>query len=234
MKQTIFHLLLPLVLLSSCQQEELPGTDAGYGYLAIADVSVQTVNVNTIRTRSVADDLSLRGEIWQDGKKVKELSQEELSQTIRQKTGDFTLKIFSQSYTEYAGWTNADLGEPVYYAEQPFTITEVDTNRVAVELPMINFGVSLSLPEGFDTWFKTYAFTAQVGERTVALQTGQTAYFPHAEGATLAYTLEATNTDDETSQETGTYGGADTGEALQPNTLYTVTYDFQTNQLKMD
>ena len=234
MKQTIFHLLLTLVLLCSCQQEELPGTDAGYGYLAIADVSVQTVNVNTIRTRSVADDLSLRGEIWQDGKKVKELSQEELSQTIRQKTGDFILKIFSQSYTEYAGWTNADLGEPVYYAEQPFTITEGETNTVAVKLPMINFGVNLSLPKGFDTWFKTYAFTAQVGERTVALQAGQTAYFPHAEGIALAYTLEATNTDDETSRETGTYGGADTGETLQPNTLYTVTYDFQTNQLKMD
>ena len=234
MKRTILHLLLSLVLLCACQQEEMPGTDTGYGYLAIANVSVQAVSVNTIHTRSVADDLALRGEIWQDGKKVRELSQEELSQTIRQKAGDFTLKIFSQSYTEYESWTNEDPGEPVYYAEQPFTITEGGTNTVTVELGMINFGVRLSLPEGFDTWFTAYTFTAGTGEREVTLKEGETAYFPCTEGTALAYTLEATNTDDETMQETGTYGGAEAADALQPNTLYTITYDFQTSQLKVE
>ena len=225
MKQAIFYFFASLALLTSCQQEDTLDETTGYGYLSFTDISVQVANVNNIHTRSLVEDLSLRGEIRQDGETVKTLTQEDLQGgSIRQKTGDYTIIIYSDSYLEYAGWTDNEPGEAVYYTEKPVTITEGEKNKVTVELPMINFGVRLSLPEDFSTWFTGYTFTVGDGNRTVALTNGQTAYFPYAEGAKITYTLHATNTDgEEMGGEAVDYGTGE-NESIRPNTIYTVDY----------
>lgn len=225
MKRTIFYFFASLALLTSCQQEDTLDETTGYGYLSFTDISVQVANVNNINTRSLVEDLSLRGEIRQDGETVRTLTQEDLlGGSIRQKTGNYTIIIYSGSYLEYAGWTDDEPGEAVYYAETTVTIAEGEENKVTVKLPMINFGVCLSLPEGFLTWFTDYTFTVGDGNRTVALTDGQTAYFPYAEDAKITYTLHATNTDgEEMGGETVDYGTGE-DESIRPNTIYTVDY----------
>lgn len=225
MKRTIFYFLASIALLTACQQEDTLDETTGYGYLSFTDISVQVANVNSIHTRSLVEDLSLQGEIRQDGETIRTLTQADLQGgSIRQKAGEYTIIIYSDSYLEYAGWTDNEPGEAVYYAETPVTIAEGKENKVTVELPMINFGVRLSLPDDFSTWFTGYIFTVSAGNRTVALTDGQTAYFPYTEGTKITYSLHAINTDGEEMNGEAVDYGTGEDESIRPNTLYTVDY----------
>ena len=118
----------------------------------------------------------------------------------------------------------------MYYTEQAFTVEAEQTTSVEVSVPMINFGVTFSLPEEYSGYFSSCTFTATVGERSVSLQEGETAYFSYTEGAAFSYTLNATNSDNEPFNQSGSYGGTEAGETISSGTVYTVTYNVETRQ----
>ena len=217
MKHNILYLFIAISCLASCQQEE-PVAASDYGYL---DLSVQSDGIDVVMTRTEEEDAPLTVELWKGETMQQELTDAEMQDKIRLEVGDnYKIVAYTASYKTSGSWTDTDKGEAVYYAEFPFAVEAGRTTRVDEEVPMINLGVKLVLPEGFETLFPTYAFTARVGERTVALRNGETAYFPYDEQTTaFGYALEATNADGESQTDSGSY---ETGMA--PGTVYTVTY----------
>ena len=138
--------------------------------------------------------------------------------TVKIPAGTYTLKAYNAAYNEQESWGNNEPGEAAYYAETSFDIAENATNTVNLPVPIVNFGVSLCLPEGFDSWFHNATFSVLSGTRSVQLGAGKTAYFPYSEGAQFTYTLAALNQDNENNTDTGTYTTVEAG------TVYTVTY----------
>lgn len=99
--------------------------------------------------------------------------------------------------------------------------------RLAVEVPMTNFGVQLVLPDAFGEWFPTYTFTLTLGSRTLALQNGETAYFElPANEEQLTYQLSATNQDGEIFNE-----NVRSLESTAIGTVYKITYSLSQNRL---
>ena len=93
---------------------------------------------------------------------------------------------------------------------------------------MINFGVTLQLPEEFNTYFKNYAFTV-TSDRSVELKEGETAYFPYnSDKVTFSYSLKATNADGEESEPEG-----GTRNEVVSGTIYTVSYEMETQSLNI-
>lgn len=232
MKQTILYLFLGIFLLASCQQEDLSNAETGYGYLAVSELSVATAQVHVVSSR--ADEEPLTIEILKDGETVKNLTETELANKIELEAGTgYSLKVYSSDYGKESEWTNEDKGTPVYYAEQEFEILTDRTTEVKVEVPMTNFGVSFQFPEEYKEVFPSCTLSVKVGERTVPLLSGETAYFTYAEGTTFSYTLTATNAEGENlNTEEKTYGS----EAEQPiasGTIYTVSYEMETQSLSV-
>ncbi len=224
MKHNILYLLfIALFLLASCQQEE-PAPMSDYGYLAL---SVQAGDIDVVMTRAEEEEEPLIVELWK-GDTKKKLTAEEMQEKIRLEVGgDYKIVAYTNSYNDYESWTNTDKGEAVYYGEFPFVVEDGKTTRVNAEVPMINLGVKLVLPEGFETLFPTYTFNVTVGERAVALRNGETAYFPYDEDITaFNYELKATNVDGEEQTDEGSYK-----EGIAPGTLYIVTYAMETQSL---
>ena len=104
------------------------------------------------------------------------------------------------------------------------------TTQVKVEVPMTNFGVSFQFPEEYKEVFPSCTLSVKVGGRTVALQSGETAYFPYQAGTTFSYTLTATNKDNEPLTDTGSYGEEQT---IASGTIYTVSYEMETQSLNI-
>lgn len=225
MKRALFYIAV-LIMLASCRQEELPLSEKAVGYLSIENLTVQTANVENIMTRAVDRDLYIcidDGAPYPPGADVSEIALE---------PGSHTLEAYNAAYNEYLGWTNEEKGSAVYYGKTSFEIKANNMTYVNMEVPMINFGVSLSLPEGFTTVFPQYAFSVTVGKRTVSLKDGETAYFPYSEGGlSVSYTLSATNTDGEDNDKEGNNSSWEGKSTIQPNTVYVITYDYGTKSL---
>lgn len=97
---------------------------------------------------------------------------------------------------------------------------------------MITFAVSLNLSEVIGDWLQEYDFTVTAGDRTVALDNGDIAYFPYSEGVSFSYQLTLTNSDSETNTLNGDWG-KDEGEVINTNTIYTVVYNWDTHSLSL-
>ena len=223
------HLIYPIItlfLLAACQQEELPSGD-GVGSLSLEDITVQAANVVT--TRAVDEDLDLYVKIndvtYGPGKTPSK---------IDLTAGDYTLEAYNEAYTQYLSWMDDEKGEAVYYLSQQVEIEAGKVNYLRAEVPMINFGVRLDLPDGFASMFpKNRSFSVTVGNRTVLLNDGETAYFAHSEGVNVSYTLSATNMDGESNTENGNSNGWGTNSTIQPGTVYVITYDYATESLRL-
>lgn len=233
MKRNIFYIICSMFLLVSCQQEEL--SNAGTGYLAIADLSVEAPQVNVVSSRVEAEEEPLTIEIVkEEGTTVQKFTETELTDRIELAVGKYTLKVYSENYGTDAGWTDTDKGEAIYYAKEPFEVTVGQTATVSIGVPMINFGVTFHFPEAYKEYFTTYSFTVTVNEREVTLQDGETAYFPYtAETTSFAYVLNATNIDGESLKDEETYGGTEEGESVAPGTIYTITYELETRSFSI-
>lgn len=218
MKHTLLYIATTL-LLAGCGQEELPLGEQALGYLSLSAVEVEASDVQLISTRAgETDDLIVALTPTGEGT-AKEY---EYAETISCPPGTYTLEIYSESYkTENAN------APKYYYKHTPqVVIEEGQTEPVdGISVPMINFGVQLQLPDEFDTWFKDYTFT--VNGKT--LKNGETVYFDYSDDAKITYTLTATNTDNEP-VETGekTYN-----EAVAQGTIYVITYELETQSLKI-
>lgn len=230
MKQ-ILYLLLGIFLLASCQQEELPNAETGYGYLSISELSVATTQVHVVPSR--ADEEPLTVEILKDGETVQTLTETELANKIKLEAGTgYSLKVYSSDYGKESEWTNEDKGTPVYYAEKEFEILTDRTTEVPVKVPMTNFGVSFQFPEEYKEVFPSCTLSVNVGERTVPLQSGETAYFTYQAGTTFSYTLTATNKDNEPLTDTGSYG-EEAEQTIASGTIYIVSYEMETQSLSV-
>ena len=219
MKHTLLY-IATLFLLAACQQEEFPQEAQALGYLSLSAVEVEAGDVQLISTRAEdTDDLIVALTPTNgDGK----LTECPCSETISCQPGTYTLEIYNQAYKD-----KANAAQYYYKRTEPVVITEGETNDDVepISVPMINFGVQIKLPEEFTNWFKDdYTFTVN-GKK---LKDGETVYFDYSEGVQIKYTLTATNTDDETKTEEKTYN-----EAVAKGTIYVITYELETQSLKI-
>lgn len=228
----ILYILTPLLfLLASCQQEDnLPSSETGKGYLSLSSIEIEASTITPISTRAVNPELAIEI-IKPDGTSVVtfEAGAAEASGKIELEAGEYKLKAYSPNHGSI--WQNDEKGAPVYYKEQNFTIIEEKVNYLSVQVPMINVGVQFLLPEGFNNWFINYTFSAQIGNRKVTLQEGETAYFdlPENSNTKLQYSLSATNSDNEFMQQDHNFEGT-----LISGTVYEVTYSIATQSLLLN
>ena len=220
MKQTILYLLLGTFLLASCQQEETLPDNTATGYLVLESIDVQ-VNQQTVSSRAVDADLYV--DILQEDAIFRQYGPGMVPDRIELPEGTYRLHVYNAAATlpdPYDG-----NGVAIFeYTGEPITIEANGTTLIEeIEVPMINFGVTLQLPEEFNTYFKNYAFTV-TSDRSVELKEGETAYFPYdSDKVTFSYSLKATNADGEESEPEG-----GTRNEVVSGTIYTVSYEMET------
>lgn len=226
MKQTIYIQILSLLMLlvTACSQEELPVNDGNSGYLSL-NVEVSDVKVNIVNTKAFdLPDVEFKIEILQNGAVYNNHSYKltTLPAKVKLEKGNYTLKIYK---------VDNNIGPKYNEYEKEFAIEEgKTTNLEPVEMKMQNFGIALTLPDGFSDWFKSYTFTATVGEASKPLKSGEIAYFDFADGLrNFSYKLEATNQDGEEKTSEGNYLKDNTGRpVLAANTIYSINYNMAT------
>ena len=87
---------------------------------------------------------------------------------------------------------------------------------------MTNYAVTLTLPDLFNTLFKSYTFSLSSGNRNVSIQEGEKAYFAVPDAFT--YKLTATNNDDKTnSHSTIEYPDVEAGKLYNIKYVYGAT-----------
>lgn len=220
MKQTILYLLLGTFLLASCQQEETLPDNTATGYLVLESIDVQ-VNQQTVSSRAVDADLYV--DILQEDAIFRQYGPGMVPDRIELPVGTYRLHVYNAAATlpdPYDG-----NGVAIFeYTGEPITVEANGTTLIEeIEVPMINFGVTLQLPEEFNTYFKNYAFTV-TSDRSVELKEGETAYFPYdSDNVTFSYSLKATNADGEESEPEG-----GTRNEVVSGTIYTVSYEMET------
>lgn len=220
MKQTILYLLLGTFLLASCRQEETLPDNTATGYLVLESIDVQ-VNQQTVSSRAVDADLYV--DILQEDAIFRQYGPGMVPDRIELPEGTYRLHAYNAAATlpdPYDG-----NGVAIFeYTGEPITVEANGTTLIEeIEVPMINFGVTLQLPEEFNTYFKNYAFTV-TSDRSVELKEGETAYFPYdSDNVTFSYSLKATNADGEESEPEG-----GTRNEVVSGTIYTVSYEMET------
>ena len=131
--------------------------------------------------------------------------------------GIFTIVLYTDNQET---WTSANggRGEACYYVEKQVKMKYDQMIRDTISVPMVNYAVSLKLPEYFHDQFNSHAFALTSGERHTSIQEGEKAYFAPSDGG-FSYSLQATNTDGVTHSHSA-YRYAD----VQSGKLYVVTY----------
>lgn len=226
MKQTIYIQILSLLMLlvTACSQEELPVNDGNSGYLSLS-VEVSDVKVNIVNTKAFdLPDVEFKIDILQNGAVYNNHSYKltTLPAKVKLEKGNYTLKIYQ---------VDNNIGPRYNEYEKEFAIEEGKTTNLGlVEMMMQNFGIALTLPDGFSDWFKSYTFTATVGEASKTLNSGEIAYFDFADGLRdFSYKLEATNQDGEEKKSEGNYLKDNTGRpVLAANAIYFINYNMAT------
>ena len=213
----VIYILLTLFLLARCQKEDYGGTPRGMGPRVLETLSVPAEKVKTVFTRAVEPDLYV--EIWQNGQLLTGQRYEpgKVPGKLDLPAGVYLLKTYNQAYQDMSGWLDTEKGNMAFSAEKDFEIESNEINYLSVEVPMVNIGVSLKLPEGFSDRFKDYHFTVQVGNRSVEISNGETAYFPLSE---VTYILSATNNDGENKTKSKTIKSPVAG------TIYEISYGY--------
>lgn len=226
MKQTIYIQILSLLMLlvTACSQEELPVNDGNSGYLSLS-VEVSDVKVNIVNTKAFdLPDVEFKIDILQNDAVYNNHSYKltTLPAKVKLEKGNYTLKIYK---------VDNNIGPKYNEYEKDFEIKEgKTTNLGSVEMKMQNFGIALTLPDGFSDWFKSYTFTATVGKASKTLESGEIAYFDFADGLSdFSYELKATNQDGEEKISIGNYLKDNTGQSvLAANAIYFINYNMAT------
>lgn len=217
----LYTICLGLVGLFACQQEDLPSVGET-GFLSLENMTVEVANTESISTRAVDDDLYVEISSQDVTPEVTlKYNPDSIPSKIELGAGRYALKIYNDT-------TLLDK-TPVYYKDTIFEIEAGKVNYLSVEVPMINIGVRLALPEGFSNWFKTYTFNVSDGDgnRSVSIANGETAYFSIDQN--ISYTLSVTNNDGE--QKTDSK--AITKDQIAAGTIYVITYDYATKALRL-
>ena len=227
MKKNILYILLGIFLLASCQQEsDIP---SGEGYLSVEGIELQSQMVTEVVSRAVDETLIV--ELWKGDTKIRVLSAQEMQDKIKLEVADdYYLKVYSENYGSESDWDNETKGEPVYYKEETFVVEDGKTTSLKMQVPMITFAVSLDLSEIMGDWLNDYSFVVTSDTRSVSLRDKEIAYFPYSEGTFFSYQLKIRNTDFEEKEQSGEWGKNE-DETLNMNTLYTISYNWETQSL---
>ena len=217
----LYTICLGLVGLFACQQEDLPSVGET-GSLSLENMTVEVANTESISTRAVDNDLyvEISSQDVTPEVTLKYNPGDNIPSKIELGAGRYALKIYNDTTL---------LDEiPVFYKDTIFDIEAGKVNYLSVEVPMINIGVRLALPEGFSDWFKTYSFNvSDDGNRSVSIANGETAYFTIDQD--ISYTLSVTNNDDEQMTDSK----AITKDQIAAGTIYVITYDYATKALRL-
>lgn len=213
-----------MLLVTACSQEELPVNDGNSGYLSLS-VEVSDVKVNIVNTKAFdLPDVEFKIDILQNDAVYNNHSYKltTLPAKVKLEKGNYTLKIYK---------VDNNIGPKYNEYEKDFEIKEGKTTNLGlVEMKMQNFGIALTLPDGFSDWFESYTFTATVGKASKTLESGEIAYFDFADGLSdFSYELKATNQDGEEKISIGNYLKDNTGQSvLAANTIYFINYNMAT------
>lgn len=216
MKEKILYILLTILVLASCTCD-LPDPSAGNGTLVLSSLTRSGTSISQI----IDDDLALTI-LDEDGKDYKSYKAGEIPTKIVLAPGTYTVQAYTENQETWQTDNNG-LGTPCYWGSTSVTIENNYIYRMQMQVPMVNYAVSLTLPELFENLFKTYTFSLNSGGRNVNITKSQKAYFSVKDGG-FSYKLEATNTDDRTSS-TATISY----KSVQAGKLYNMTYYYDTD-----
>lgn len=229
MKHTILYFIAGLFLLTGCVKEELSLTESNQvGYLTVEDLTLQQAEQISVGSRAVDADLYV--EIT-DSTKTTTYNPGTLPGKVELHVGKCTMKAYNAAYKDNT--PNA----AKYYAETTVEIKEGKVEYLSLEVPMVNYGVTLSLPDNFSDWFSDYTFS--IGKKTATetsvLKEGEVIYFDYQKGDVLSYSLKVTSKEetDGTFMQSGSYGDAE-GKAIEPGKIYQITYNWATKSLEMN
>lgn len=224
MKHTLLYIATTL-LLASCGQEELPLGEQALGYLSLSAVEVEASDVQLISTRAgETDDLIVA--LTDESEKMTEY---DYAETISCPPGTYTLEVYNKDYKE-----KAEAAHYYHKHDELVIIKEKETETVkAIQVPMINFGVTFSWPEDLKG-FTEIKFKVEYNSISKEIQTGETAYFDISDKETISYTLSAKNEDeDEDPVATNGLYGDEENETLKAGTIYIVSYKLETQTLEI-
>ena len=164
MKQTILYFIAGLFFLTGCTQEEPSLTESNQvGYLTVEDLTLLQAEQISVGSRAVDADLYV--EIT-DAKATTTYNPGMVPAKIELAVGTCTVKAYNAAYKDDT--SNA----AKYYAETTVEIKEGKVEYLSLEVPMVNYGVTLSLPDNFSDWFSDYTFS--IGKSTATERKKQT------------------------------------------------------------
>lgn len=229
MKQTILYFIAGLFFLTGCTQEEPSLTESNQvGYLTVEDLTLQQAEQISVGSRAVDADLYVE---IADTKATTTYEPGKVPAKIELAVGTCTVKAYNAAYKDNI--PNA----AKYYAETTVEIKEGKVEYLSLEVPMVNYGVTLSLPDNFSDWFSDYTFSIGKSAATeiFSLKEDEVIYFDYQEGDVLSYSLLVTSKKeaDRTFMQTGSYG-SDEGKAIEAGKIYQITYNWATKSLEMN
>lgn len=229
MKQTILYFIAGLFFLTGCTQEEPSLTESNQvGYLTVEDLTLQQAEQISVGSRAVDADLYV--EIT-DSTKTTTYNPGTLPGKVELHVGKCTMKAYNAAYKDNT--PNA----AKYYAETTVEIKEGKVEYLSLEVPMVNYGVTLSLPDNFSHWFSDYTFSIgkSAATETFSLKEDEVIYFDYQKGDVLSYSLKVTSKEeaDGTFTQTGSYG-SDEGKTIESGKIYQIIYNWKTKALEMN
>lgn len=227
MKHTILYFIAGLFLLTGCTQEEPSLTESNQvGYLTVEDLTLLQAEQISVGSRAVDADLYV--EIT-DAKVTTTYNPGTVPAKMELAAGTCTVKAYNAAYKDNT--TNA----AKYYAETTVEIKEGKVEYLSLEVPMVNYGVTLSLPDNFSDWFSDYTFSIGKSTATETLKEDEVIYFDYQKGDVLSYSLKVTSKEeaDGTFTQTGSYG-SDEGKAIESGKIYQIIYNWETKALEMN
>ena len=216
------YILLLFAFLTGCSDEERILQPQSEGSLVLSNICCEQASATTVQTRSIDADLAL--EILTSEGQVYRGYTYAAGATIPDRFSLIPANYTLHAYTEnQATWPtdNDGRGSAVFEVREAFSVQSDWVTYLDVQVPMTNYGVTYSVPEGFANWFPTCQFTVSADGRTCPLATGQEAYFNPANIAGFTFTLHLVNTDGETYDI-----DAHTYENPKAGLLYNVHYSF--------
>lgn len=214
----LIYILLSIVLLSACQQEELTPTDRK----AVLELDLQRMGRPIMDvTRAVDADLTV--DIYDaDNTLYRHYDAGVVPKKIVLEPGSFKVVAYTDNQESWKT-ANDGKGEACYYAEATVEMEFDKTVYLTLNVPMSNYAVGLQLPDLWDLLFRSYTFRLKSGGRTVVINQGERAYFDLADGG-FSYALSATNTDGRTSSHSAiNYTDVEAGK------LYTLSYHYDSD-----
>lgn len=218
-RQTIqIVVIIWVFLLSACQREEAADVSAT-GYLVLEDISVVTSEAEAIGAGARTVDADFYVTIASAASTTTYNPGGFPEGKLALEPGTYTLTV------ENAAYRNGTDNAAKYYYQDTFTIEAEKVTYLQVEVPMVNFAVSFSVPSSFGTYFQRPVFQVKVdypSSDTPKISTLNSqlvpAYFDYEQGVTLTFTFSALNADNETVALEGTYTAVTSGK------MYVVTY----------